>query len=74
MIGAADFAHLAAQWGPMGLLVGYLIYTDQQKAKQRTADKAERISIDKETNQERAALTTALTMLTAVIQAGRSNA
>lgn len=69
-----DAIQLASQWGPMGLLVAYLIYHDQARARQRTADKRERIAVDKETNMERAALTTALTMLTAVIQAGRNHA
>lgn len=63
-----EVAKAAAQLGSMGLLVAYLIYQDQQRAKQRTIDKAERIAVDKETNEERKALTTALVGLTTMIQ------
>lgn len=56
-MGAAELIALAGQWGPMGLLVGYLIW---DRSNERAYQK-ERIETDK-------AIATAMTLLSARIE------
>lgn len=56
-MGAAELLTLAGQFGPMGLMIGWLMY---DKAQERTLQK-ERIETDK-------AIATAMTLLSARIE------
>lgn len=75
----ATLAALAGQWGPMGLLIGYLIWDrhaqrgaqerlDSSKSSSRTRLEERKMQLDHERVEADKALAASLAALTAVIQ------
>lgn len=67
-MGLADVLQLAGQFGAMGLLVAYLIWSETRRDKQRAAERAEQAQIDRDDIASRVALASSLTQLSMVIQ------
>lgn len=76
---AATLQVLAGQWGPMGLLIGYLLWSDhrravaqdkmdEKKGAERLRLEEKRIAFDRERLECDKALAAGLAALTAVIQ------
>lgn len=76
----ATMAALAGQWGPMGLLIGYLIWDrnsqrsaqerlDSRKSEERARLEEKKMALDHERVEADKALAASLAALTAVIQA-----
>lgn len=63
---------LAGQFGPMGLLVAYLVWREGRDEKRRQLEVDARLDVDRETNEERAKLTSALMSLCMAV-GGRPN-
>lgn len=71
-MGISEILQLAAQFGPMGLLVGYLILRESSERKDRREIADKRAEIDKADTSSRLELARSLTALTMVIH-GRSH-
>ena len=67
-MGAGDVLQIAGQFGPMGLLVAYLIWSEMRRDKQRAAELAEQAQIDRDDISSREKLASSLTALSMVIQ------
>jgi hypothetical protein len=78
-MGVSDVLQMAGQYGSTGLLVAYLIWSEQRRDKQRAsaraaelaeraAERAERVEIEKADIASREKLAISLTALSMVIQ------
>jgi hypothetical protein len=63
-----DFVQLVGQFGVAGVLVIYLVWDGQQKAKWLQKHRDERLQADKDETASREKLASALTALTMVIE------
>jgi hypothetical protein len=71
-MGASDVLQLAGQWGPMGLLVAYLVWDKQQQHRQRHEEMQAKMALEEKEIASRERLASSLTALSMVIQ-GRAN-
>lgn len=67
-MGLADVLQLAGQFGAMGLLVAYLIWSETRRDKQRAAERERQAQIDRDDIASREKLASSLTALSMVIQ------